>query len=321
MLTALLATNMGTMVLTRIIQRRIHTPCASPTTLILLTELLKLVTTVLLSLTEPCPHGALLDALKPRNVMLLFPPALMYTLQQNLIFLAMAELEIVVFQMIYQSKLLITAVLSVAFFGTRLSTARCLALVLLAVGVTVTQASGAGAQAHAGKLAPSPVTSVAVTSVAVPRRHAVCITGQLERLEVHSKITNTFEVNSVAEVGHVTDVDAFLILTNSSDTTSHHTYQQQSSCQPLAGSSGAKSRDKLLKLQPWLRKEIYVAHSSVPFNISTPQLSSGEVPRRVQLKMNRQCAQVSGPTHTRCGVTWHTCCTSRHMTSIHHHQR
>ena len=51
-------------------------------------------------------------------------PALCYTIQNYLIYFSLANLEIVVFQLVYQSKLLMAAVLSVAILGNGNSSTR-----------------------------------------------------------------------------------------------------------------------------------------------------------------------------------------------------
>jgi len=69
-------------------------------------------------------------------------PALCYTLQNNLIYYALAHLEIVVFQLLYQTKLLLTAALSVCILGRSLKLQQWAALVVLFGGVVTVQLAG-----------------------------------------------------------------------------------------------------------------------------------------------------------------------------------
>jgi UDP-sugar transporter A1/2/3 len=77
-------------------------------------------------------------------------PALCYTAQNNLIYYALSKLEIVVFQLIYQGKLLLTAGLSVCILHKALAWQQWASLLLLFAGVVVVQLAGSksGAGAH-----------------------------------------------------------------------------------------------------------------------------------------------------------------------------
>lgn len=66
-------------------------------------------------------------------------PAMMYTLQNTLQYVAISNLDVATFQVTNQLKILISAVLSVIFLGRRLGGRKWLALVLLLVGVAVVQ--------------------------------------------------------------------------------------------------------------------------------------------------------------------------------------
>ena len=70
-------------------------------------------------------------------------PALCYTCQNYLIYFSLANLEIVVFQLVYQSKLLIAAVLSIAILSKKLTKQNWVALVMLFVGLVIVQLSEA----------------------------------------------------------------------------------------------------------------------------------------------------------------------------------
>ena len=69
-------------------------------------------------------------------------PALLYLLQNNIIFFAISRIDAPTFQVLYQSKIALTALLSVLMLGRRLSARQWLALLLLTVAVVaVEQAS------------------------------------------------------------------------------------------------------------------------------------------------------------------------------------
>jgi len=68
-------------------------------------------------------------------------PALLYTVQNNLVYVALGCLEMVTFQVLYQVKLLLTALLAVVFLGQRLSAQRWFALLVLTAGVIIVELS------------------------------------------------------------------------------------------------------------------------------------------------------------------------------------
>eukprot|EP00070_Physeter_catodon_P036572 XP_028343466.1 UDP-N-acetylglucosamine transporter-like [Physeter catodon] len=73
----------------------------------------------------------------PADTLKLGVPASLYTLQNNLVFVALANLSGAVYQVTYQMKILTTAVLSVIVLGKRLSTSKWVSLLLLTLGVTL----------------------------------------------------------------------------------------------------------------------------------------------------------------------------------------
>ncbi|ORY01481.1 nucleotide-sugar transporter [Basidiobolus meristosporus CBS 931.73] len=66
-------------------------------------------------------------------------PSGLYAVQNNLLFIALSNLEAVTFQISYQLKILSTALFSVSLLGTRLSRNRWFSLVLLMIGVILVQ--------------------------------------------------------------------------------------------------------------------------------------------------------------------------------------
>ena len=66
-------------------------------------------------------------------------PALLYTLQNTLQYIAVSNLDAATFQVTYQLKILTTAVFSIALLGRTLSPRKWMSLVLLVVGVSIMQ--------------------------------------------------------------------------------------------------------------------------------------------------------------------------------------
>ena len=81
--------------------------------------------------------GSMLDTLR------VAVPAFLYTVQNNLIYVALANIEVVAFQVLYQTKLLLTALLSFAFLGSRFTFQQWASLLLLTVGVIAVEMSDA----------------------------------------------------------------------------------------------------------------------------------------------------------------------------------
>lgn len=82
-------------------------------------------------------------------------PAILYVVQNNLQYVAASNLDVATFQVTYQMKILTTAFFSVFMLRKRLSKAKWLSLILLAVGVGIVQIQSTSAPSHA-QTAPSP---------------------------------------------------------------------------------------------------------------------------------------------------------------------
>ncbi|KAI9007026.1 nucleotide-sugar transporter-domain-containing protein [Phycomyces nitens] len=76
---------------------------------------------------------------KPRDTLTMLIPSGLYALQNNLLYVALSNLEAATFQVTYQMKILSTALFSVLLLGRSLPRERWFALVLLMVGVTLVQ--------------------------------------------------------------------------------------------------------------------------------------------------------------------------------------
>jgi len=75
----------------------------------------------------------------PADTLKLAVPAGLYTLQNNLVYVALANLEATTFQVGYQMKVITTAVLSVIILHRKLSSKKWLSLFLLTAGIVATQ--------------------------------------------------------------------------------------------------------------------------------------------------------------------------------------
>ena len=128
-LAVLLFEHCASVTLTRITQQRSNAPRPIASVLVLLTEALKLLMSVCLELTDCGGLGSastlarLRDALcrSPPDTLRLSVPAVLYTFQNLAIYFALGHLEVIIFQVLYQTKLLLTAVLSVLLLGRRLT--------------------------------------------------------------------------------------------------------------------------------------------------------------------------------------------------------
>jgi UDP-galactose transporter len=78
---------------------------------------------------------------QPAELWKLAVPSLVYTIQNNLLFFALSNLNAATFQVGYQLKLLTTAIFSVVMLGKSISQLQWLSLVILAVGVAIAQTS------------------------------------------------------------------------------------------------------------------------------------------------------------------------------------
>jgi len=69
-------------------------------------------------------------------------PSFMYTVQNNLLYFALSNLDAATYQVCYQLKILTTALFSMILLNRQFSSKKWLALVLLTVGVSIVQVSG-----------------------------------------------------------------------------------------------------------------------------------------------------------------------------------
>ncbi|CAG2101049.1 unnamed protein product [Medioppia subpectinata] len=76
---------------------------------------------------------------KPEDTAKLLVPALLYTIQNNLLFIALTNLDAATYQVTYQLKILTTALFSVLMLHKRLALNQWFSLMLLTIGVTLVQ--------------------------------------------------------------------------------------------------------------------------------------------------------------------------------------
>jgi UDP-sugar transporter A1/2/3 len=104
--------------------------------MIILTELMKL---ILSAIMECFLNGrsSVLSAFSYKTSLQLIPPALLYLIQNSLVFISLAYLTIPTFQVLSQTKLILTALLSTLFLNHTYKARQWGGLVLLTSGVTI----------------------------------------------------------------------------------------------------------------------------------------------------------------------------------------
>lgn len=140
--------HIATITLTRYTQQRSDAPKPSPSVSVLATELLKLYLAVGLELLSCGGVGNaakldsfLKDVLNWKDTLRMSVPAILYTIQNNMIYIALNSLEVVTFQVLYQTKLIVTGLLSVAFLHRSLTKRQWVAILGLTVGVILVELS------------------------------------------------------------------------------------------------------------------------------------------------------------------------------------
>ncbi|KAK5092216.1 hypothetical protein LTR70_005871 [Exophiala xenobiotica] len=81
------------------------------------------------------PYHGILSIQRVSPVLSLLVPSILYTVQNNLQFVAVSNLDAATFQVAYQGKILTTAICAVIFLGKKLSTTQSSSIILLAAGV------------------------------------------------------------------------------------------------------------------------------------------------------------------------------------------
>ncbi|KAG0364931.1 nucleotide-sugar transporter-domain-containing protein [Gamsiella multidivaricata] len=81
---------------------------------------------------------------QPREILKMLVPSGLYALQNNLLYIALSNLEAATFQVTYQMKILSTAIFSVVMLNKRLTRQKWFSLCLLMIGVTLVQLQNVG---------------------------------------------------------------------------------------------------------------------------------------------------------------------------------
>ncbi|XP_046846190.1 UDP-N-acetylglucosamine transporter-like isoform X2 [Xenia sp. Carnegie-2017] len=100
--------------------------------------------------------------LSPWNTLKMSVPALLYTIQNNLLYLALSNLDAATYQVTYQLKILTTALFSVIMLGKKLTTLKWLSLVILMFGVSLVQWRSDGIYHEEQNLSKSVIGLIAV---------------------------------------------------------------------------------------------------------------------------------------------------------------
>jgi UDP-sugar transporter A1/2/3 len=116
---------------------------------------------------------------QPKELLKMLVPSGLYAIQNNLLYIALSNLEAATFQVTYQLKILSTAIFSVLLLGTALTKQKWLALLLLMIGVTLVQlptstSSTASSEKHNGSTQNQTVGLLAVMASCVSSGFAGC---------------------------------------------------------------------------------------------------------------------------------------------------
>uniref|UniRef100_A0A3Q2EA63 Solute carrier family 35 member A3a n=1 Tax=Cyprinodon variegatus TaxID=28743 RepID=A0A3Q2EA63_CYPVA len=112
---------------------------------VVVAEVMKILTCVLLNISSGYSMRALNSILrqeilhKPIETLKLAIPSGIYTLQNNLLYVALSNLDAATYQVTYQLKILTTALFSVSMLGRRLGVYQWLSLLILMAGVALVQ--------------------------------------------------------------------------------------------------------------------------------------------------------------------------------------
>ena len=99
-----------------------------------------------------------------RNAALLCIPAGLYVVQNNLLFVAVQNLDSTKYQITYQLKILITAMFAVLLLGQKLNARKWLSLIFLVIGVVLVQLNVSGTPPATGTAATSEAAAAAAAA-------------------------------------------------------------------------------------------------------------------------------------------------------------
>ncbi|CAM9863081.1 unnamed protein product [Choristocarpus tenellus] len=123
-------------------------PIYASTTAVVMAELVKMILSFLLQYKADGSLKALRNTFhedvlsKPLDVLKMAVPACLYVVQNNLAYVAVSNLDGPTYQLLYQLKILTTAIFSVVMLNRVLGSLQWASLVMLALGVAMVQVSG-----------------------------------------------------------------------------------------------------------------------------------------------------------------------------------
>ncbi|CAO3632921.1 unnamed protein product [Cunninghamella blakesleeana] len=126
-------------------------PMYIASTAVFLAEVLKIVACLIVMKYQQRSWGRFINFVKteilyrPRETLKMLIPSGLYALQNNLLYVALSNLEAATFQVTYQMKILSTAIFSVVLLGRTLQRDKWIALILLMIGVTMVQSQSMSA--------------------------------------------------------------------------------------------------------------------------------------------------------------------------------
>ncbi|KAG2225501.1 hypothetical protein INT45_010328 [Circinella minor] len=129
----------------RVVPRNDDQPLYIASTAVVMAEIIKLIVCLFMLRSElyswsQCRSALMKDIIhNPNETIRLMIPSALYAIQNNLLYLALSNLEAATFQITYQLKILSTAIFSSILLNRRLNPTQWLALGLLMLGVTLVQ--------------------------------------------------------------------------------------------------------------------------------------------------------------------------------------
>uniref|UniRef100_A0A5S6Q9T1 Sugar phosphate transporter domain-containing protein n=1 Tax=Trichuris muris TaxID=70415 RepID=A0A5S6Q9T1_TRIMR len=146
-LTALVATSTATVLMLRYSRTMATTgPLYLSSSAVAVSEVVKVILSfAAIFISCGCSSSAMMKLLqvemlvKVKEMAKMTVPAFLYVVQNNLLFLALSNLDAATYQVTYQCKILTTALLSVLMLGKRLDRLKWFSLVVLMVGVIIVQ--------------------------------------------------------------------------------------------------------------------------------------------------------------------------------------
>ena len=113
-------------------------------------------------------------------------PAVAYTLQGNLLFVALANLEAPTYQVTYQSKTLLTALFSFLILGRRLKPSQWLGVVLLVAGTVAASDLSQKSAGHRGRESPAKGLAAVLSAAILSASSSVYFEKMLKKPSMHA---------------------------------------------------------------------------------------------------------------------------------------